>query len=152
MVYKIAHSYCPSREDMEDLVQEIFLQAWKSFSSYDPEQKFSTWMYRISLNVAISHYRSKKRQGTLLSLEDYRSDLADPADGGQSDESAARLQQLHQLIAGLPALDRALMLLYLDEKTHAEMSDILGISLTNVSTKISRIRMLLRQQLSPIKK
>ncbi|PUZ22473.1 RNA polymerase sigma-70 factor, ECF subfamily [Chitinophaga costaii] len=145
LIYKVANAYCQDAEHRKDLVQEILIQLWRAFPAYDPQYRVSTWMYRISLNVAISFYRKDNRHksvsaplpASILELEDEH-----------PPPQQAALQQLQQFINELPELDRALMLLYLEEKTHTEMADILGISTTNVATKISRIKQKLKQRFS----
>jgi RNA polymerase sigma factor (sigma-70 family) len=142
ILYKVASSYCRSAADRPDLVQEIAVQLWRSFDRYDESYRFSTWMYRIALNVAISFYRSAARrsrhtvpaEGSILEIA-----AAEPA---AEDES---LQLLYQLIAQLDELDRALILLYLDGNRYDTIAEILGISETNVGTKISRIKQRLRR-------
>jgi len=144
ILFKVASSYCWNPADREDLVQEMVLQLWRSFDRYDDRQRFSTWMYRVALNVAISFYRSETR----------RSRTIVPADGSileiaaEVPESAAwedDLRLLRQFIEQLGELDRALVILYLDGNRHDTIAEILGISETNVGTKIGRIKQRLRR-------
>jgi RNA polymerase sigma factor (sigma-70 family) len=141
IIYKVARLYCKAAEDRKDLVQEITLQLWKSFDNYNKQYKYSTWIYRISLNVAISFYR-KTRHVTVALDESFLEIRGDEPDKLKDDY----LKSLEAFIAGMKDLDKALMLLYLEEKTHKEMAEILGISETNVATKISRIKALLKQK------
>ena len=149
IIYKVVNSYCKNIEDRKDLVQEIIIQFWKSFDNYDDNLKHSTWMYRISLNVAISFYRK----------ENSRKKISNPLTDGiinfSDDESFENketdLRILQQMISQLKDLDKALMLLYLEEKSHKEISQIIGISETNVATKINRIKNILKQKLSLLK-
>ena len=141
IIYQIARLYCKKAEDRKDLVQEIIFQLWKSFDSYNSQYKHSTWIYRISLNVAISFYR-KTRQVAVPLDESFLAMQNSEPDTDKEDH----LQLLEGFIASLKDLDKALMLLYLEEKTHKEMAAILGISETNVATKISRIKALLKQK------
>ena len=142
ILYKIASSYCRDLEDRRDLEQEIVAQLWRSFGRYDESYKFSTWMYRIALHVAISFHRSESRRsrGTVPAGESVL-EIADPR-GAEPD---AGLQVLRQLIAQLDELDRALILLYLDGNRYDTIAEILGISETNVGTKINRIKQRLRR-------
>ncbi|PUZ22918.1 RNA polymerase subunit sigma-70 [Chitinophaga parva] len=143
LIYKVAGAYCADAEDRKDLVQEILLQLWRAFPRYDPQFKRSTWMYRIALNTAISFYRKDhRRRAAMAPLPD--DILVLEAEHPPPREAA--LEQLHQFISALPELDRALMLLYLEDRSHAEMADILGLSVSNVGTKISRIRQQLKQK------
>lgn len=142
ILYKVASSYCRSAADRPDLVQEIAAQLWRSFDRYDESYRFSTWMYRIALNVAISFYRTEARRSRhTVPAEESILDIA--ADAPAAEEEG--LQALYRLIAQLDELDRALILLYLDGNRYDTIADILGISETNVGTKISRIKQRLRR-------
>lgn len=153
IVFKVANVYAHDAHAREDLAQEIAAQLWRSFKSYDAARaKFSTWMYRVALNVAISHVRSAKRAGAehLESLDGVHREAVAAGDAShvealQHDE---RIAALHALIDSLDALSRALVLLYLDDRSYAEIADVLGISETNVATKLSRIRQALRAHAS----
>ncbi|MFT3826647.1 MAG: RNA polymerase sigma factor [Chitinophagaceae bacterium] len=148
ILFKISNSYCHNEQDREDLVQEIIFQLWKSGHSFQSERRFTTWMYRVALNVAISFYRKKSRTTPTLSLTEHVMEIEDHANGNDSIEENLRL--LQQFIHELPELDRALMLLYLEEKSYSEIAEILGISETNVATKISRIKGRLKQRFTTI--
>ena len=145
IIYKICHSYCRTPEDKQDLEQEIILQLWKSAERYDVQHKVSTWIYRIALNVAISFLRGEKNrkkriapvdQSIIELVEDERSL------GGAGDE----IEALYHFINQLDQLNRALMLLYLDDYSYEEIAEILGISKTNVGTKVSRIKERLQRE------
>ena len=148
IIYKIAHSYCKDSEAKKDLVQEIILQLWKSFDNYNEEYKYSTWIYRIALNVAISNYRKEKRREEIS--RPYSEGIFNLTDFQESTEMEGQTLFLQQFIADLKELDKALMLLYLEEKSHKEISEIIGITETNVATKIGRIKAILKQKFSQI--
>jgi len=136
IVGKVVRIYARTADDRRDLAQEIATQLWRAFPRYDERLgKFSTWMYRIALNVGISHLR---RVRTFEVFEDTVSAAA-PDD---------RLEALYARIRALEGLDRALVLLYLEDRSHAEIADVLGISEANVATKLSRLRTRLREQLT----
>lgn len=143
ILYKVAASYCRNPEDRRDLEQEIVTQLWRSFDRYDEGYKFSTWMYRIALNVAISFSRSETRRSrrTVPAGES----ILEIVDTREAAEPDADLQILRRLIAQLDELDRALILLYLDGNRYDTIAEILGISETNVGTKIGRIKQRLRR-------
>jgi RNA polymerase sigma factor (sigma-70 family) len=144
IIYKICHSYCNNPEDREDLVQEIIIHLWNASDRYDPKYKLSTWMYRIALNVAISFYRVERRRTRDISdLEDHIINCI--AFESSEGETEKEVQQLYHFISELDELNRALMLLYLDSHSYKDMSDILGISETNVASKVSRIKKKLKQ-------
>jgi RNA polymerase sigma-70 factor (ECF subfamily) len=144
ILYKVASSYCRNPEDRRDLIQEIVAQLWRSFGRFDDRYRFSTWMYRIAMNVAISFYRSHSRRtrGT-VPIEDSGLDLvaAEPEPEEVSDD----VRLLHQFISQLDELNRALIILYLDGNSYDTIAEILGISTTNVATKLSRIKEKLRR-------
>lgn len=149
ILYKITNSYCQNRDNREDLIQEIIIQLWKSFDKYNNEYKHSTWIYRIALNVAISFYRTENRRMKISNpLPEGVFNYNDTTD---SDETDKHIMFLQQFISELKELDKALMFLYLEEKSYKEISEIIGISETNVATKIGRIKKLLKQKFSFIK-
>ena len=138
MVFKVANTYArPS--DREDLAQEIAAQLWRAFPDYDPSRPFSTWLYRIALNVGISHLRSHAR-ASAGRCRSSSSCTKPPIRWPTSRTRTRRPACLAKFIAQLDALNRALLLLYLDERSYREIADILGISETNVSTKINRLK------------
>lgn len=149
ILYKIANSYCKASEDRKDLIQEIFVQLWKSFDNYDNAYKYSTWIYRISLNVAISFYR-KENTRTKISGP-FTDGIFNFVNANDTEEKEINLTMLQQFISELKQLDKALMLLYLEEKSYKEISEIIGYSETNVATKISRIKNALKEKFSHIK-
>lgn len=144
IVFKIANGYATHPADREDLVQEIAAQLWRAWPAYDPARRFSTWMYRIALNVAISHLRARQqRERHHVTLDEQVHGLAAPEPGDD-----ARLLALQRCIAALDPMSRALLLLYLDERSQREIAEILGITETNVSTRISRLKQRIRDQLA----
>lgn len=150
IIYKIANSFKKDEDDKKDLVQEIILQLWKSFTSYQARSEFSTWMYRVAFNVAIASYRTEKKKNELI--EPMPENIMAFAYNGTTDELEGNLVLLQQFINELNELDRALMLLYLEEKSGRVMAEILGLSETNIRTKINRIKERLKQRFSTIKK
>ncbi|MGN6397222.1 MAG: RNA polymerase sigma factor [Mucilaginibacter sp.] len=148
IIYKIANSFKKDEEDKKDLVQEIILQLWRSFGSYDNKSKFSTWMYRVALNVAIASYRKEKSHNEVTGPIPDR--VMDFAGEDILMEREHELNLLQKFISELKELDRALMLLYLEERSGKEMADILGLSETNIRTKINRIKEQLKQKFSKI--
>lgn len=144
ILHKVAASYCRNPTDRQDLVQEMVVQLWRSFDRYDPDQRFSTWMYRVALNVAISFLRSETRRTRhTVPAEDQVLEIA--ADQPESDD----LQLLWQFIERLDEVDKALVLLYLDGNSHQTIAEVLGISATNVGTKIGRIKQKFRRDSAP---
>lgn len=150
IIIKICHTYCPDTNEREDLAQEIMYQLWRSVGSFDDEHRFSTWMYRVALNVAISFYRKAKIKNSVITSQNETDEIADTTEGKEELEND--ILQLQQFINELKELDRALMFLYLESKTYREIAEILGISETNVATRINRIKDKLKQKFSIIKK
>ncbi|SEW39853.1 RNA polymerase sigma factor [Chitinophaga arvensicola] len=149
IIYKIAHSYCHQAADRPDLIQEIMVQLWRSFENYNGAAAYSTWIYRIALNVAISFYRKdSRRQHVAHPLSAEMLNMTAPP---VADESSEQLAFLQRFIAELKDLDKALMLLYLEEKSYREIAEIMGLSETNVATKVARIKGVLKQKFLSIK-
>jgi len=148
IIYKITNSYCKDAEDRKDLIQEIISQLWKSFDNYSEQYKYSTWIYRIALNVAISFYRKENRRKAITNP--LSEGVFSFADLHENTETESNLGFLQQFISELKDLDKALLLLYLEEKSHKEIAEIIGISETNVATKIGRIKLLLKQKFTTI--
>jgi len=147
LIFKICNAYCRNAIDREDLAQEIILQLWKSWASFNFSVKLSTWMYRIALNVAISFFRKTEKTANTLLMGDQLFEIADENFQEGLEENLTALQQF---INELKPLDKALMLLYLEEKSHQEIAEIIGITSTNVATKVGRIKEQLRQKFSKI--
>ena len=145
LVYKVCHLYATDDEDIRDLFQEIVLQAWRGYSRYRGDAAISTWLYRVALNTAITH---KRRQRNAIATTP-QLPLIDIADDGQV-PYAEEYRIMHKLIGELPPLDKALVLLYLEDRPHNEIAEILGISISNVGTKLNRIKDRLRKQAQPL--
>lgn len=145
LIFKIANTYCNNKEDRKDLFQEIVLQLWKAFPKYNPQFAITTWMYRIALNVSISYYRqTSKRKIQTVSDNQYILEIAETTDFDNPKDE--QLKQLYQFISELKELDKALILLYLEGNKQEVIADILGISKTNVATKIGRIKTKLKKR------
>lgn len=145
IVFKVASVYARSADDRHDLAQDIAIQLWRAFPSYDDSRRFSTWLYRVALNVGISFLRREQRlTAPLAPIDAFPGLAAMPAD----DDGDERLRALQALIDTLEPLNRALILLLLEERSYAEIADIVGISETNVATRISRIKQQLRTRLT----
>ena len=144
ILFKVASTYCWSADDRGDLTQDILAQLWRAFPGYDRSRPFTTWMYRIALNVAISWVRGPgQRQRLTVPLDAERHDVARTPDLA-ADE---RVRALYQVIDRLDPLSRALLLLYLDDHSYRDIAGILGITETNVATKISRLKQRIRQDI-----
>lgn len=149
VIFKVAGLYSRSAADRDDLMQEIATQLWRSFGGFDEARaKFSTWLYRIALNVAISQAR-RAHWSEADRFEPLEARHLETVGGGEAiSEPDERLAALYAFIGQLDPLNRALILLYLEDRSYTEMAEILGISETNVATKIGRIKQKLRGQLT----
>ncbi len=149
ILFKVAKTYCRNDDDRQDLVQEMMIQIWRSLHRYNNQFAITTWLYRVSLNVAISFYRKNStKQNLRVPLIDEVLLIQNP----KPFEREEQLELLDQFISELNDFDRALMLLYLEDKSHAEISEIMGISVTNVGTKLGRIKEKLKKKFSLINK
>lgn len=141
ILHKVCNLYMDHREDKEDLFQEILLHAWKGIKNYRGDAKFTTWLYRVALNTAITFYRKEQRTVRTTELKDrLATDFADISFVPQ-DEAAA----LYKAIGELSKIDKALVMLYLEDYSYQEMGEIMGITANNVAVKMNRIKTKLRE-------
>jgi len=142
VIYKITRLYTRNEEDQKDLYQEIVFQLWKAFDGFRHDAKISTWMYRIALNTALFHLKKDKRSGHSVSLDTVvlKQKEYDPL----LDE---RLNVLYDSIRNLEDLDKAIVFLFLEEKKYEEIAVITGITSSNVSTRMARIKEKLKTQI-----
>ena len=142
IIIKICRAYTDSQEDYEDYYQEVCLQIWKSRDNFKGNSKWSTWIYRITLNVCLTLLKKKDRSQKFISEEKIE---------GDTDEapyfSDKHLLLLYEAIKKLSEVDRAIILLYLEEKSYQEISDIIGTSPNNIGVKITRIKKRLKKLL-----
>jgi len=144
MIYKVSHMYCDSTIDKKDLFQDIISNLWISYPSFQNKSKISTWIYRVSLNTAITWFRDNTKQSKNIEYTNLIPNLTD-----ETDSTIDELyDQLYSAINSLGKIDKAIMLLLLDEYSYEEIAEIIGISKTNVATKINRIKIKLRDYLS----
>jgi RNA polymerase sigma-70 factor (ECF subfamily) len=137
LIFKICYSYCSNSENRKDLQQEILMQLWKLFAKFDGRVKLSTCIYRIALNTAISYYRNDSKQSDKkVSIDTSVISLSDIE---YVPDKAQNIAIRYQFIENLNQMDKALILLYLDDNKYKDIAEIFGISETNVATKIGRI-------------
>jgi len=149
ILYKVITMYCADNENKKDLEQEILIQIWKSLDTYNDTYAMTAWLYRISMNVAISHYRKTfKIKGKTVRLD---TGLLEFTAAPETSERSYEQDMLRTLLSELNEFDKALMFLYLEDKEYEVIADILGITKTNVATKISRIKNRWKQELSSSK-
>jgi RNA polymerase sigma-70 factor (ECF subfamily) len=142
LLHKICGIYAFTGADRQDLFQEMVIQLWKAFPNFRGESKFSTWLYRVAINTAITGLRKKKDFITLYEPANLPIQLSDE---NRSTEEEERTQQLYAAIEQLNPIEKSIVLLYMEEKSYEEMEDILGISQGNLRVKMSRVKEKLRQ-------
>jgi RNA polymerase sigma-70 factor (ECF subfamily) len=142
LLYKVCRLYCFTEADRQDLFQEIVIQLWKSYPGFRGDSKFSTWLYRIALNTAISDLRKQGRRPSTTSTSEIPPSLPDMTSPGEEEQ---QLQQLYAAIARLSDVEKALVMLYLEDKPYEEMEEIMGINQNNLRVKMNRIREKLRK-------
>jgi len=136
LIYKVASIYTDSKEDKQDLIQDIYFQLWKSIDSFEEKSEISTWLYRISLNTSIQYLKKKKRKIKQVDLKDQHLRIPNESQGFKTDD----IQKMFLTIQKLNELDKGIILLYLEEKSHKEIANIIGLSVSNIGTRIQRIK------------
>lgn len=142
ILYKICRMYGATDTDRQDLFQEIVIQLWRSYPSFRGDSKFSTWLYRIALNTAISDLRKQRRHIASVDPDSLPTQLQDIQYNTEKEE---QLQSLYAAINRLTEVEKALTMLYLEDKSYAEMEEILGIAQNNLRVKMNRIKEKLRK-------
>ncbi len=134
LIMHLCRAYSRNEESLKDLVQEVTLQLWRSHKSFKGNSQLSTWVYRVTLNVCLSHSKRMKRKVETVPLE-WKSDSAI-----EEDADKEQIEKLYMGIKRLKESDRAIILLYLEDKSYKEMSEILGITVSNVGVKVNRLK------------
>lgn len=145
IVHKVCAVYCADPELRKDLFQEILIQLWKSYPSFRSDAKFSTWMYRVSLNVALQYVRKTKRKPVEVELSEALRNFS-VQEG--NDEYEEELQLLYAAIGQLKDVEKAIIMLYLEDRGNDEIAEIIGISQNYVRVKMNRAKTKLRKILN----
>lgn len=143
LIYKVVNSYCSDNNEQEDVIQEIIFQIIKGYKKFDHKVKVTTWMYKMAFNITISHYRKQKTikkhmvsmPSKIIAIEE-----------DETNEYDERIKQLRKFIQEFEPLNKAIVIMYLDGNSHTEISEAMGISVSNVGTKISRIKTQLKKK------
>ncbi len=142
IIHKVCRIYTDDQEAHNDLFQEIVLQLWRSFDSFKGDSKFSTWMYRVGLNTAITYIRKKNKSAITLSLEEHHyQHLSNDYD----EDRQEKLDLLYSSLKFLNDVERALVLLYLEDMNYKEISETLGITEGNARVKMNRVKNKLKE-------
>lgn len=137
IIHKVCSIYCDLEEDRRDLFQEILVQLWKSYPSFRSESKFSTWMYRVALNTAITSFKKDKRQPDKTGVSYENLQLAEELyDTGAEDQ----IKMLNQAVSQLTGVEKSIILLFLEDKKYEEIAEITGITQNYVRVKMNRIK------------
>ena len=142
IIHKICRIYSSDEEEYKDLFQEIVIQLWKSYSSFKGESKFTTWMYSVSLNTAMSLFRKVKKHETKINIELVQDKIKHDE---INDDDEIKVKKMYQAIHQLNDVDKALIMMYLDDKDYSEISRSLGITEGNARVKMNRARNKLKQ-------
>lgn len=137
IIHKVCSIYCDSEEDRRDLFQEILVQLWKSFSSFRNESKFSTWMYRVALNTAITSFKKEKRQPDKTGIPYENLQLAVEAYDTTTED---QIKMLNKAVSQLSGIEKSIILLFLEDKKYEEIAEITGITQNYVRVKMNRIK------------
>jgi RNA polymerase sigma-70 factor (ECF subfamily) len=141
LIYKVCSIYAYTDADRQDLFQEIVIQLWNSFQKFKGDAKFSTWLYRVAINTAITGLRKQKDIITSYEPAALPANIKDDSTGMEEEE---RLQYLHAAIEKLNQFEKAIVMLYMEDRSYEEMEDILGLSQGNLRVKMNRIKQKLR--------
>ena len=142
IIHKVCNIYCDDQDDRNDLFQEIVAQLWKSFPSFREESKFSTWMYRVALNTAITTFKKTKRRPdqNRLTYENFQL-----KDENYDTETEDEIKNLHRAVAQLTGVEKSIVLLFLENKKYEEIAEITGITQNYVRVKMNRIKKKLKK-------
>jgi RNA polymerase sigma factor (sigma-70 family) len=145
IAHQVCRIYFPGSDEQEDIMQEMMYQLWRSYPHFQHQAKFSTWMYRVCLNTAITYLRkSKKNPERPITGKHHQ--IPDSS----HEKSDENLDRLYQAIGLLSAVNKALILLYLEDLSYEEMAQITGLTVSNVSVRLVRIKKELEKQLNPL--
>ena len=143
-IIKISSIYTHTKADQQDLYQEIIYQLWKSYGSFRHEAKVSTWLYRVGMNTAITRLKKEKGKGNRVPISQAILNYTEQSNA----ELEERVSLLYKQINRLNDLEKGLILLFLEDKTYEEMAEITGLTVSNVGTKLSRIKKKLKTQMN----
>lgn len=144
IIHKVCRIYTDNPEDHEDLFQEITIQLWKSFSGFKGEAKFSTWMYRVALNTAMTLFKKARKNNFNTDID--ASSLKIEYENYEDDEH--KLKKMYQAIHALSDVEKALIIMYLEDKSYREIGEVLGITEGNARVKMNRAKNNLKQKIN----
>jgi RNA polymerase sigma-70 factor (ECF subfamily) len=143
IIYKLVRIYAEQYDDQQDLYQEIIYQLWKSFNTFQGKSTISTWIYKVALNTSLAHINLKKKHSGKVSMQEIGLQMEDPKDT-QTEE---RITEMYRQIRRLNDIDRAIIFLFLEGKSYEEIAAISGFTISNVGTRLNRIKQNLRNKI-----
>jgi len=147
LIHKICKLYTNSTAEHKDLFQEITIQLWKAYPKFRGDSKFSTWMYRVGINTAITIYRKSKRRIRSDNFDDVSYKI--PEDNPYNDQEDKQLEAIYEAVKALNDIEKAIVFLYLEDKSYREISETIGLTEVNARVKMNRIKNKLKKQLNP---
>lgn len=141
IIHKVCNLYMDAHADREDLFQEITLQAWKAYAGFRGDAKFSTWLYRVALNTAITFFRKEKKKPEIYSSEQ----MPDYGHQDTHDPIEEQVKAMYAAIGDLSKIDKAIVMLYLEDYNYNDIGDMMGITANNVAVKMNRIKIKLKE-------
>lgn len=141
IMHKVCNLYMDAHADREDLFQEITLQAWKAYAGFRGDAKFSTWLYRVALNTAITFFRKEKRKPDIYSTEA----VPDLGSHETYDPIEEQVKAMYAAIGDLSKIDKAIVMLYLEDYNYNDIGEMMGITANNVAVKMNRIKTRLKE-------
>lgn len=141
IIHKVCGMYCHDRDDKKDLFQEVILQLWKSFDSFRGESKVTTWIYRVALNTAISAFRKESKKPAQTDILELKIQIPEDTEFQEKNE---QFQLLYKAIKQLSEIERAIIMLYLDDHPYEDIAQMIGITANNARVRMNRIREKLR--------
>ena len=134
MIRHICRAYARNEEELKDLIQEVTIQLWRSHKKFENRSKVSTWVYRVTLNVCLAMSKKNKRTVESVSLDNVQ--VSEEIDEVEKEQ----IEMLYDAVRKLKEADRAIVLLYLENKSYKEIAEILGMTVTNVGVKVNRLK------------
>lgn len=143
IIFKLVRIYADQNEDQKDLYQEIVYQLWKSFHSFQGKAKISTWIYKVALNTSLAYINLKKKHSKTISIQDTRIQFEEK----QDNQIEEKINEMYHHIKQLNEMDRAIVFLFLEGKSYDEIAEIMGLTVTNIGTRLNRIKLKLKNQI-----
>ena len=146
IVHRVCNVYCKDAEEKQDLYQEIIYQLWKSYPGFNRQAKFSTWMYKVGMNTAISQIRKSNKD---IKLEPFHEHFSQTIMFTEKEQTDEKLNLLYAVINQLSPIDKAIIVLYFDDNSYDQIAAVTGFTKTNVSVRLVRIKKQIEKLIKP---